>query len=153
MLRDATTDDTVTKTMDDRLQVTNSPAKRSIFVHATGQRIMIQSKEGQAVPEVRIYQHLREISAVAFASHLKKAKRNVVKVFAATHADINKALEPESKMNFRTKLHPQYQQHARTFDSDVSSQLSAVRGPKIDHNIEINRKDGKEIEPPRGPAS
>ena len=46
---------------------------------------------------------------------------------------------------------PQYQQHAKTFDPDVASQLPPVRGPKIDYNNEINKKDGKEIEPPWGP--
>ena len=135
----------------DRLQVTIAPAKRSIYVHATGQRIRIQSKEGEAVPEIRNHQRLREISAVAFAHHLKKAKKNVVKVFAASLADINKALEPKSKIDFRTKLPPQYQHHAKTFDPDVASQLPPVRGPAIDHNIEINKKDGKEMELPWGP--
>jgi len=75
----------------------------------------------------------------------------VVKVFAASLADINKALEPKSKIDFCTKLPPQYQHHAKTFDPDVASQLPPVRGPTIDHSIEINKKDGKEIEPPWGP--
>ena len=91
-----------------RLQVTIAPAKRSIYVQATCQRFMIQSKEGQVVPEVGNHQHLREISAVALASHLKKAKRNVIKIFAASLADINKELEPKSKMDFRNKLPSQY---------------------------------------------
>ena len=135
----------------DRLQVTIAPSKRSIYVHATGQRVKIQSKEGQAVPLVKGHQALRAISAAAYALHLKGARKGKVQVFAAALADINKALEPKSKLDFRKMLPAQYQHHAKTFDPDVASQLPPVRGPAVDHKIELISKDGKEMEPPWGP--
>jgi hypothetical protein len=135
----------------DRLQVSIASAKRCIYIHTTGQRIKIQSKEGEAVPTIRGHQPLRGISAAAYAHHLKAARAGKVQVFAASLADINKALEPKSTVDFRTKLPLQYQHHAKTFDPTVASQLPPVRGPVVDHKIELKEKDGKEMEPPWGP--
>jgi hypothetical protein len=59
----------------DHLQVTIAPAKRTIYIHATGQRICLYSKEGQPVPVSANHQLLSEIGAAAYAFHLARTKK------------------------------------------------------------------------------
>ncbi|KAF2731299.1 hypothetical protein EJ04DRAFT_526222 [Polyplosphaeria fusca] len=76
-----------------RDQVTIAPAKKSIYLHALG--IRIRSQEGKAHPL-----EIREVGATEYQRLMKIAQQKkdaneAVTVFAASLADINKALAPK----------------------------------------------------------
>src|SRR5205807_9040992 len=94
------------------------------------------------------------VSAAAFSwtvRRQKQQKKKGVEVFSASLADINKALAPRSKTDPRTKLPKHYHQFLAVFDPKEADKLPPVRGPGIDHAIEIEKKDGKEQRVPWGP--
>ena len=72
----------------DRLRVTIAPAKRSIYIHSTRQRIRLLSKEGEPVPILPSHQPLRQIGAAAYSLYLRASKENNTIVFAALLVDI-----------------------------------------------------------------
>lgn len=133
----------------DRLRVTIAPAKRSIYIHSTRQRIRIQSREGEPVPTLRDHQPLQEISAAAYALHCQSAGKSLV--FAASLADIEKALAPKPAINLRELLPRQYAHHRWIFDPKTASKMPPLRGPDIDHQIAFTQVEGKDPEPPWGP--
>jgi hypothetical protein len=137
----------------DRLQVTIAPAKRTIYIHATGQRIRLYSKEGQPVPVLADHQPLSEINAAAYALHLARAKnQDGTVVFSASLADIEKALAPKSTLDFKTMLPEQYKHHSWIFDPDTATRMPPLRGPAIDHRVDLVKDaSGKEPEVPWGP--
>ena len=81
-----------------RNKVTIAPAKKSIYLHALG--IRIRSQEGKAHPL-----EIREVCATEFqrlmniARRRKQNSQEVVQIFAALLADINKALAPKPKVD------------------------------------------------------
>ncbi|OJD19313.1 hypothetical protein ACJ73_08650 [Blastomyces percursus] len=89
---------------------------------------------------------LTQISAAAFSTLTRQArKKENVQVFAASMADIQKALEklePRDPKKPRKELRQTYQDFA-----DVPPH----RGPGIDHRIEAVKEDGKDRQPPWGP--
>ena len=92
------------------------------------------------------------VSAAAFnmIARRRKTKDNT-EVFSASMADIQKALAVRSKTDPRTKLPKHYHQFLTVFDTDEAEKLPPVRGPGVDHAIEIEKKDGKEQRVPWGP--
>jgi hypothetical protein len=135
----------------DRLRVTIAPAKRSIYIHSTRQRIRILSKEGEPVPALQGHISLQQISAATYAHHCRESKKNQSIVFAASLADIEKALAPKSAIDFKKLLPAQYAHHQWIFDPKTASQMPPLRGPDIDHRIDLVQKDGKDPEIPWGP--
>jgi hypothetical protein len=137
----------------DRLQVTIAPAKRTIYIHATGQHICLYSKEGQPVPLLTNHQPLSEISAAAYALYLTGTKKQDGTVlFSASLADIEKALAPKSTLDFKTMLPEQYKHHSWIFDPDMANRMPPLQGPAIDHQVDLVKDaSGKEPEVPWGP--
>jgi hypothetical protein len=126
--------------------VTMSPAKKSIYIHSKG--IRIRSQEGQAYPN-----SIKQVSATVFAALMRRSKRipNTIQVFAASIADINKALQPKKKVDVDAMLPPQYQEFKELFNPKEADKLPPHRGPGIDHSIVLQSKDGSTPTPPWGP--
>jgi hypothetical protein len=108
----------------------------------------------KASPQKEVQYSVRPISANAF--HIWKRHRDRggrVQIFAASLKDIEKALRVKEHRDPRTKLPPQYHQYLDVFDRKKSDQLPPLRGPQVDHRIELVDKDGKgnKPEPPWGP--
>jgi len=123
-----------------------APAKKSIYLKRWGTRIHTHQGTSSRLDIV-------EIGAVAFQQQIKKARsqKNEVQVFAASLADINKALAPKIKADTSKLLPEQYQWAKDLFDPKEASQLPPHRNG-MDHAIELNEgKDGKKPEAPWGP--
>jgi hypothetical protein len=109
---------------------------------------IIRSKEAQELDLSRI-DTPRLVSAISF-QHTRKGRKDKCQVFAASIADINKALrklEAQSLQPDPTKLPEQYREFLPVFDKREADKLPPLRGPKIDHSIELE----KGAEPPWGP--
>lgn len=89
-----------------------------------------------------------QVSAAVY-EHLRTKERT--QVFAASIADINKALKNKQYTDPRTKLPLQYHEFIKVFDRKEAEQLPPLRGPGTDHAIELESKDGKQPEVPWGP--
>ena len=73
-------------------------------------------------------------------------------VFAASMADINKALRTKLYTDPREKLPSFLSEFLPTFDRKAADSLPPLRGPSVDHRIELEKTDqGKEPEVPWGP--
>jgi len=131
--------------------VTIAPAKKSIYIHSEGIRIRLHSKEGAHPPQPIV----TEISAVAMHKHIRDSQRKPgsVEIFAASMADIQKALAPKAKLTLeeiRERLPPQYRHQLAVFDPNQAAKLPPHR-PGVDHGIELIKQNGKEPEVPWGP--
>jgi len=131
-----------------RNQVTIAPAKKSIYLHALG--IRIRSQEGRAHPL-----EIREVCATEFRrlmniARRKKNQQEAVQIFAASLADINKALAPKPKVDVLSLVPERWRKHLALFDPKEASRLPPHR-PGIDHALELEEKDGKKPEAPWGP--
>jgi hypothetical protein len=132
-----------------RNKVTIAPAKKSIYLHALG--IRIRSQEGKAHPL-----EIREVGATEFQRLMNIARRKkqnpqeAVKIFAASLADINKALAPKPKVDVLSLVPERWRKHLALFDPKEASKLPPHR-PGIDHALELEEKDGKKPEAPWGP--
>jgi len=93
------------------------------------------------------------ISANAFMMNLRQRQRGrrKVEVFAASMADIEKALRPRSITDPRTKLPKHFSEFLDVADRTEADKLPPLRGPGIDHHIELQEVDGKTPEVPWGP--
>jgi hypothetical protein len=89
-----------------------------------------------------------QVSATTFG--LLTKHRKSVKVFAASMADINKALRKKSKTDPRTKLPEHFIDLLDAFEPGVE-RLPPRRGQGIDHQIELEKVDGKDPIVPWGP--
>jgi hypothetical protein len=87
----------------DYQNVTIAPAKRSLYIHSKG--IRVRCDEGVAGQNVA-----SQVSAATFAGLLKRSKdpETRVRVFAASIADINKALAPKKAVDVRSLLPKHY---------------------------------------------
>jgi hypothetical protein len=132
-----------------RNKVTIAPAKKSIYLHALG--IRIRSQEGKAHPL-----EIREVGATEFqrlmniARRKKQKPQEVVQIFAASLADVNKALAPKPNVDVLSLVPEQWRKHLALFDPKEASRLPPHR-PGIDHALELEGKDGKKPEAPWGP--
>ncbi|KAB2098877.1 hypothetical protein AG0111_0g12970 [Alternaria gaisen] len=122
--------------------VSVAPAKKSIFIHSTGVRV--RSTEGISK------QKIRQVNAAAFSALIHRHRRapNSVQIFAASIADIDKALQPKKRVDVRALLPEQYQEYYGLFDPKAAEKLPPHRGPGVDHSIELELKDSQ---PPWGP--
>lgn len=91
---------------------------------------------------------IRQVSAAAFNTIASREKKNKALVFAASMADINKAIDKlnakEKTINLQTLLPKQYHEYLHVFDLKEANKLPPHRDG-VDHEIKING------EPPYGP--
>jgi hypothetical protein len=82
------------------------------------------------------------VSAIAFARTTKaRNKRQAYRVFAASFADINKALrklEAQSIAPDLSKLLAEYQRFLPVFDRREADKLPPLRGTGIDYSIKLD---------------
>jgi hypothetical protein len=110
---------------------------------------VIRSKDVQEADLAKV-DTPRPVSAIAFAIQAKQTRKKTSRVFAASMADINKAirkLEARAIQPDFSKLPAQYQRFAPTFDPREANKLPPLRGPNIDHPIDLEPG----TEPPWGP--
>ena len=92
------------------------------------------------------------VSAVAFKKLTKNYPRNKgVQVFAASMADINKALAVKKRTDLSSVLPIYYHDFLDVFDYKKSESLPPLRGKGVDHAIDIENKNGQEAKIPWGP--
>jgi len=133
----------------DKRKVTIAPFKQSIYVHSTGQRIRLQARNGKPQQDGL---RPREISAVAYVSWIQRSKTDsTVKVFAASMADIQKALAPKAKVDHEALVPEAHKDRTWIFDPKTASAQAPFR-PGVDHAINLEKgEDGKEKSAPWGP--
>jgi hypothetical protein len=131
-------------------QVTIAPSKRSIYIHSSHQRIRLISTEDCPIPR---NPNVKQINAAAYHSYIRRSKKDQsIQVFAASLKDIEKALALKKKVNVMSFLPKAHQHMAWIFDPKTAARIPPLRGPEIDHRIELEKdKEGKEKEPPWGP--
>ena len=80
-------------------EVTIAPSKKSIYIRSTGQRLRFLSTEDRPISHRPGF--VKQINAAAYSTWIRKHKTDKsVQVFAASLADIQKALEPKKKVDF-----------------------------------------------------
>jgi hypothetical protein len=126
----------------DRIDVTIAPAKKSIFIHGTQTRIRSQE-------EKRAIEKLRLLDAATYSTLIKRSKKDSsINLFAASLADIEKALKKKSKSDSQEKLLDYMKLDYKIFLREGANKLAPHQEPAIDHKIEILMTDGKEAEIP-----
>jgi hypothetical protein len=130
----------------DYQNVSIAPAKRSLFIHSKG--IRIRCHEGHSILNAA-----QQVSAATFAGLIRRAENSAekIRVFAASIADINKALAPKKAVDVRSLLPKQYQSYLELFNPKEASKLPPHRGPGVDHRIKLEPKNGQLPQPPWGP--
>ena len=93
------------------------------------------------------------ISAVAFHKFAKRkpSRTNKVEIFAASMADISKALRTKTKADPAEKLPKQYHEFLDVFSRTNAEKLPPLRGAGIDHSIELEKVEGVTPKVPWGP--
>ena len=98
-----------------------------------------------------VINELVAVSAVAF-NYLAKGKRcSKVEVFAASLADINKALASKVKIDPCTKLPEHFHEFLDVFSHTDADKLPPLRGTGIDHGISLEKEEGCTPKVPWGP--
>lgn len=96
------------------------------------------------------------ICGASFGSYLRRSKKShsTIQIFAASLADIDKALRPKPKLSrkeIEARLPDHYKEFAAIFDPTEASKLPPHR-PGIDHEIPLEKDEkGKDKEVPWGP--
>ena len=131
-------------------QVTIAPSKKSIYIHSSHQRIRLISTEDRPIPKDL---RLKRIGATAYYTYIRRSRNDkTVQIFAASLQDIEKALAPKKKVDVMSYLPKAHQHMAWIFDPKTAAKMPPLRGPEIDHRIELEKdENGKEKEPPWGP--
>ena len=94
----------------------------------------------------------RHVSAVAFTRLAKGKHYRTAGIFAVSMADINRALAVTKKEIPKPRLPPELQQYAAVFERKLAEVLPPLRGPGVDHKIElIPDQDGRQPDLPFGP--
>jgi hypothetical protein len=115
--------------------------------------VLVKSKSELLRTEVNITRAVA-VSAVSFQWIRTKGtnKRKGVEVFAASIADINKALAVKQKTDPKTKLPSWAIEYLDVFDQKRAEVLPPLRGKRTDHSIELEKDTGgKEKDAPWGP--
>ena len=120
----------------DHRRVTINLAKKTLYIHSAGVRV--RTEEGRKKPS-----GLQQVSAAAFAALARRKGLSEVRVFAASIADIDKALQPKKKIDVRAMLPSQYQEFYELFNPKEADRLPPHRGLGVDHKIELNLKDAQ----------
>jgi hypothetical protein len=133
--------------------------KRNVMITEKGKRLrigngpdsyVVRSKETFEKETARI-SSARLVSANSW-NLIRKRKGEKAQVFAASMADINKALQKKTATDPATKLPRHLHQFLATFDRKEAEKLPPIRGDSIDHKIELERdSSGKESAVPWGP--
>jgi transposase InsO family protein len=133
--------------------------KRNVRIDQRGSRIRIGPRDDTLVVRTAAtFQqdtaHLttgRLVSAAAWTM-IRRREGGKAQVFAASLADINKALRGKTYTNPADKLPSFLHKHLSTFDRKAADTLPPLRGSNTDHRIELEKTaDGKEPEVPWGP--
>jgi len=134
--------------------------KRSVKIDKGGDRIRIGPKADNIVirsaatfrQETVGILEARLVSAAAWTM-IRRRKGGSSQVFAASMADINKALKTKIYTNPADKLPTWLSEHLSTFDRKAADTLPLLRGhDNGDHKIDLVKTDqGKEPEVPWGP--
>src|SRR5258707_12126396 len=90
--------------------------------------------------------HSVQVSATSYKYLRTKSKKGSIEVFAASMADINKALRPKVRTDPRDKLPIKYHEFLDVFDYKEAEKLPPLRGREADHAIELETKEGKEAD-------
>jgi len=91
-----------------------------------------------------------QVSATSFMM-IRKRKSQKAQVFAASMADINKALRVKRKTEPATKLPAHFYDLLKAFDPKEAEKLPPHRGAGVDHAIKLEEVEGKKAEAPWGP--
>ena len=96
------------------------------------------------------------ISAAAFQLHVRRNRRekNKVQIFAASLRDIEKALQiktPLTAEQIRQQLPEYLQSYVHLFQPKEGEDLPPLRGPEVDHQLELEQENGKDPKTPYGP--
>lgn len=96
---------------------------------------------------------LVEVSATSIQHwrRRQRKKQGDIQVFAASMADINKALRVVQRTDPATRLPQHFLKFLDVFSHLKAKQLPPLRGPGIDHAIELESVDGKTPKVPWGP--
>lgn len=95
---------------------------------------------------------LTQVSAITFKQLTKNHPKNKgVQVFAASMADINKALAVKKRTDPSSVLPIHYHDFLDVFDYKKSESLPPLRGKGVDHAIDIEIQNGQEAKVPWGP--
>ncbi len=98
------------------------------------------------------YFECKEVSATAYNLLTRGKRKQKITTFAASLADIQKALTVKFPTDPKTKLPIQYHKWLRTFSKEEAGKLPPTRGEGIDHAIQLEQtNEGKEAEAPWGP--
>ena len=83
------------------------------------------------------------MSVATFVGYIRRSwdLEKGVKVFAASIADINKALAPKKTVDIKLLLPKHYQSYYELFNLREASKLPLYRGPRVDYRIELESKD------------
>jgi hypothetical protein len=124
-------------------------------VHINPYGPKLEFENGIVVPRRKkeLKMDITPIGAAAFHLWVRKKKEgHDVQVFAASLKDIEKALEVKSYTDPQVKLPKHYHQYLKVFSREEADKLPPLRGPGVDHKIElIENENGKKPEPPYGP--
>jgi hypothetical protein len=80
-----------------------------------------------------------------------KSLNDGVRAFAASMADIEKALAVKKEVDLRTLLLDSLRDLYKFFLKSEADKLAPLRGLGVDYSIELVEKDGKTLEIPWGP--
>ncbi|KAK1916468.1 hypothetical protein P3342_004287 [Pyrenophora teres f. teres] len=108
----------------DHQDVSIAPAKRSLFIHSRG--IRVRCDEGIATRSAT-----HQVSASTFIGLIRRSKdpKKRVQIFAASIADINKALAPKKAVDVKSLLPKQYQSYFELFNPKEASKLPHTEVP------------------------
>ena len=124
----------------------NGP-RSELMVMSTGTIVRNMAKPKEAKSESAAV----AVSAAGFHLLTRKKHRAKVEVFAASLADINKALSNKVKTDPRTKVPEHFHEFLEEFSRKRADELASHRGVGIDHGIHLEKVDGKEPKVPWGP--
>lgn len=128
---------------------------QKVTLHADGPRLEFSNGIGIGPDDSRKEPlDLVPISAEAFALWNRQRRKNKrIEVFAVSLRDIDKALQHKKHTDPKTKLPTAYHDFLEVFDRERADYLPPLRGPSIDHKIELIERDenGRKPEPPWGP--
>jgi hypothetical protein len=105
-----------------------------------GNRSIVVRSASTFTDETAQIPRARMVSAAAWVI-AKNRKRNGggAQVFAASMADINKALQAKVYTDPRKKLPAHYSEHLPVFDRKAAESLPLLQGPGIDYRIELEK--------------
>lgn len=124
------------------------PRKRLLTIRKTRIRVRQRSRHDSETATIR------QTGTHAFQALIRrerKSKRHEVNIFAATLADINKALQSKVRTDPRKKLPPHYHEFLPAFDRQQADQLPPHRAG-VDHSITVEKdSSGRDRDLPWGP--